>query len=112
MGGGGVVVTNTVYNGMPTSLGIMQMLIPSLGRGFVADKPCASQYPSMSIADISDCATSPVVFIFMLSLFWLFKRPLDVFAFELFYTKIKVLLAIMLLALLRTLAARWPPPHF
>ena len=104
--------TNTVYNDMPTSLGIMQMLIPSLGRGFVADKPCASQYPSMSIADISYCATSPVVFIFMLSLFRLFKRPLDVFAFELFYTKIKVLLVIMLLALLRTLAVRWPPPHF
>ena len=52
-------VTNTGYYGMPTSLGIVQMLIHCLGRGSMADNPHTSQYPSMSVADITDCATSP-----------------------------------------------------
>ena len=42
-----------VTNGMPTSLGIMQTLIHCLGQGSVADKLGTSQYPSMSVADIS-----------------------------------------------------------
>ena len=52
-------VTNTGYDGMPTSLGIVQMQIHCLGRGSVADKPPTSQCPSVSVADITDCANSP-----------------------------------------------------
>ena len=57
MCGGGV--TNTSYDGMLTSLGIVRTQIHCLGQGSVADKPRTSQCPSMSVADITDCATSP-----------------------------------------------------
>ena len=39
--------------------GFVQMLIKCLGRGSMADKPHTSQCPSMSVADITDWATSP-----------------------------------------------------
>ena len=39
------------------------MLIHCLGRGSVVDKPHTSQCPSLSVADITDCATSPISFI-------------------------------------------------
>ena len=54
------------YNGIPTSLGIVRTLIHCLGRGPVADKPCTSRYPSVSVADITDCATSPASDCFVL----------------------------------------------
>ena len=48
------------------------MLISSLGQESVADKPCTSRCPSVSVADITDCATSPaeyplLVFFFLLN---------------------------------------------
>ena len=49
------------YDGMPISLGIVQMLIHSLRWGSVADKPRTSWCPSVSVADITDCATSPTL---------------------------------------------------
>ena len=52
-------VTIIGYNTMPTSLGIVQTVIHCLGRGSLADKPRASLYPSVSVADITDCATTP-----------------------------------------------------
>ena len=42
-------VTNTSYNSMPTSLGIMRMLISCLGWGSMADKPRTSRCPSVSV---------------------------------------------------------------
>ena len=47
-------VTNTGYNGMPTSLGIVWTLFHFLIRGSVADKIITSQYSSVSVADITD----------------------------------------------------------
>ena len=58
-------VINTGYNGMPTPLGLVQTLIHCLGLGSMADKPCTSQCPSVSVADITDCATLvPLLYIF------------------------------------------------
>ena len=51
-------VTNTGKNSMPTSLGIVRTLIHCLRWGSVADKPRTAWYPSVSVADITDCATS------------------------------------------------------
>ena len=48
-----MAVTNTGYDGMPTSLGIAWMLIHSLGLGSLADKPHTSHCPSVSVADIT-----------------------------------------------------------
>ena len=56
-------VTNTVYNGMPTSLGLVQTQLHCLGRGSMADKPRTSQCPSVSVADIIDCTTSPAIYL-------------------------------------------------
>ena len=53
--------SNTGYDNMPTSLGIVQTQIHCLGQGSVADKPHTSQCPSMSVADITDCTTSPAM---------------------------------------------------
>ena len=47
------------YDGMPTSLFIVLTQIHYLGGGSVADKPRTSQCSSVSVADITDCATSP-----------------------------------------------------
>ena len=44
-------VTNASYNGVPTYLGIVQMLIHHLGQAMYI------QCPSVSVADITDCAT-------------------------------------------------------
>ena len=44
---------------MPTSLGIVRTLIRGLGRVSVADKPRTSRCPRGSVADITDCDTSP-----------------------------------------------------
>ena len=52
-------VTNTGYDGMPTSLVIVQMLICSLGWGSAADKLHTSQCLCISVADVTDCASSP-----------------------------------------------------
>ena len=65
------VVTNTSYDGMPTSLGIVLMLIHCLWQGSVADKPRLSQRPRESVADIADCATSPTLQI--MRMIFLFK---------------------------------------
>ena len=46
-------INNTGYNGMPTSLGLVWMLIHWLGQGSMADKPRTSQCPSVSVADIT-----------------------------------------------------------
>ena len=53
--------TNTGYIGMPTSLGMVWTLIHCHRWGSLTDKPRTriSQCPSMSVADITDCATSP-----------------------------------------------------
>ena len=48
------VFTNTGYNDMPTSLGIVWMLINFIRRGSVADKPRSSRCPSVSEADCID----------------------------------------------------------
>ena len=60
-------VTNTGYDGMPTSLGIVQTLIQSLGRRSAADKlrVHTSQCSSVSVADITDSATSPALRFFL-----------------------------------------------
>ena len=57
-------VTNTGYNGMPTSFGFMRTLIRCLRQGSLADKLRTSRCPSVSVADITDCTTSPTVNIF------------------------------------------------
>ena len=54
-----VTVTNTGYNSMPTSLGIVRMLIHCLLRGTATNKLRTSQCPSVSVAGITDCANSP-----------------------------------------------------
>ena len=46
---------------MPTSLGIVQMQIHCLGPGSVAEKPHTSRCPAVSVADITDWATSPAL---------------------------------------------------
>ena len=51
-------VTNTGYNGMPTSLGLVCRLIHCLRWGSVADKPRTSRCTIVSVGDITDCATS------------------------------------------------------
>ena len=52
----------------------MQTLIHCLGQGSMADKPCTmystSQCPSLSVADITDCATSPARFYLQYPWFW------------------------------------------
>ena len=69
-------VTNNSYNGMLTSLGIVQMLIHCLGQRSMADKPLTSQCPSVSVADITDCATSPVDLpTLLLSVFFIIDWP-------------------------------------
>ena len=55
-------VINTGYNGMTTSLCIVRTLIHCLGQGSMADKPSTSRCPSVSVADITDCVTSPAFF--------------------------------------------------
>ena len=40
------------YDSMPTSFGIVQMLIHGFELGSVAGKPCTSQCPSVSVADM------------------------------------------------------------
>ena len=54
-----VTVTNTGYNSMPTSLGIVRMLIHCLLQETATNKLRTSQCPSLSVADITDCANSP-----------------------------------------------------
>ena len=56
-----VAVTNTGYDSMSTSLGIVRTLIHGLGQGSVADKPHTSRFPCMSVADITDCSNSSCV---------------------------------------------------
>ena len=59
-------VTNTGYDGMPSSLGIVQTLIHSLGRRSAADKlHSTSQCSSVSVTDITDSATSPALRFFL-----------------------------------------------
>ena len=72
------VVTNTGYNSMPTSLHSADAN-PLFRRGSVVtvDKPRASRSPSMLVADITDCATSPSRF---LKLLFLHCSPLLGFA--------------------------------
>ena len=64
-------VTNTGYDGMPTSLGIVQTQIHCLRQGSVGDKPRTSRCPSVSVADITDCTTTPVFFRFFLKYFFI-----------------------------------------
>ena len=52
-------VTNTSNDGMLTSFGIVWTQIHCLGQGSVADQPHTSRCPGVSVADITDCATSP-----------------------------------------------------
>ena len=51
-------VTNTGYDGMPTSLGTVRTLIHCLGQGSMTDKPSTFRCTSMSVADIKDCANN------------------------------------------------------
>ena len=52
------MVTTTGYNGMPTSMCILRTLIHCLVWGSMADKPHTSQWPSVSVADKTDCVAS------------------------------------------------------
>ena len=61
-------VTNTGYDGMPHGGHISKLR--SLERGSVADKPHTSCCPSVSVADITACATSPARFLNLLIIFF------------------------------------------
>ena len=54
---GRLPVTNTGYDGMTTSLGIVWTQIHCLRRR----KPCTSRCSSVSVADITNCATNPTL---------------------------------------------------
>ena len=57
------VVTNTGYDSMPISLGIVRMQIHCLWQGSVTKQHTSwcPRCPSVSVADITDCATSPAL---------------------------------------------------
>ena len=60
-------VTNTGYDGMPHGGHISKLR--SLERGSVADKPHTFCCPSVSVVDITACATSPARFLNLLIIF-------------------------------------------
>ena len=73
-----VGVTNISYDSRLTSLGIVWMQIHCIGRGSVANKSRTSRCPSVSVSDITYCATSPtfqkmLLFFYAVYLRWLKK---------------------------------------